>query len=64
MFRGCQKLMLKNLIYCWIVVLDWIAQKKGFDALNATQKISALCTVLFLKKNQEKTDKNDNFWPF
>ena len=27
-----------------------IAEKKGFDALNATQKISALCKVMFAKK--------------
>ena len=50
-------------------MLIWIAQKKGFDALNATQKTSALCELPFLKKSR-KTDakwskmgkmvKNDN----
>jgi len=34
-------------------MLIWIAQKKGFDALNATQKTSALCKVPFLKKSRK-----------
>ena len=35
-----------------------IAQMKGFDALNATQKTSALCEVPFLKKSR----KTDSKW--
>ena len=38
-----------------------IAQKKGFDALNATQKTSAICELPFLKKikkNRRKMRKN------
>ena len=31
-------------------MLILIAQKKGFDALNTTQKTPALCRVPFLKK--------------
>ena len=52
----------------WLLIL--IAQKKGFDALNATQKTLALCKVPFLKKKQEKLAKTvifdhfDHFWPF
>ena len=34
----------------------------GFDALNATQKTSAICKVQFLKKSR-KTGQNGNFWP-
>ena len=47
-----------------------MAQKKSFDAVNATQKTSALCKLPFLKKSR-KTDakwskmgkmvNNDNF---
>ena len=40
-----------------------IAQKKGFDALNATQKTSALCKVPFLKKSR-KTGQNGKKIPF
>ena len=39
---------MKNLKIVGLLVL--IAQKKGFDALNATQKTPALCKVSFLKK--------------
>jgi hypothetical protein len=38
-------------------LLILIAQKKGFDALNATQKTSALCKVPFMKKSR-KTGQN------
>ena len=34
-------------------LLIFIAQKKGFDALNATQKTSALCTVQFMTKSSK-----------
>ncbi len=39
-------------------LLILIAQKKGFDALNATQKTSALCKVPFMKKKEAKMVKN------
>ena len=39
----------------WLLIL--IAQKKGFGALNATQKTSALCKVPFMKKSR-KTVQN------
>ena len=35
-----------------------IAQMRRFDALNTTQKTSALCKIPFLKKNKKKTVKN------
>ena len=41
-------------------MLILIAQKKGRDALNATQKTSVLCKVPFLK-NSRKTAKNGHF---
>ena len=41
-------------------LLILIAQKKGLDALNATQKTLALCNVPFLKKTR-KTGKNGHF---
>ena len=57
---GCPKsqgspLMAKN-IRKIVRLLIYIAWKKGFDALNATQETSALCKVPFLK-NQEKLAK-------
>ena len=39
-------------------MLILIAQKKGFDALNRTQKTPAQCKVPFLKKNQENMADN------
>ena len=41
--------------------LTLVAQKKGFDAMNTTQKITALCTVPFLKKSR-KTAQNGQKW--
>ena len=55
----------------WKIVglLILIAQMKGFDALNAAQKTSALCKVPFLKKQEKEAkmvifDHFDHFWPF
>ena len=46
-------------------LLILIAQKKGFDALNATQKTLALCKVPFLEEEKtRKTGKTGNFWQF
>ena len=38
-------------------LLIYITQKKGFDALNATQKNSALCKVTFLDKSRKNSQK-------
>ena len=38
-----------------------IAQKKDFDALNATHRTSALCEVPFLKNQEKKQLKMDIF---
>ena len=43
----------QKVVELWIL----IAQKKGFNALNTTQKTPALCKVPFLKK-VGKTGKN------
>jgi hypothetical protein len=42
-------------------LLILIAQKKGFDALNATQKTSALRKVPYMKKIR-KTGQNGQKW--
>ena len=43
-----------------IWMLSYIAQRKGFDALNAMQKTAALCKVPFLKKSRKTGSK----WSF
>jgi hypothetical protein len=42
-------------------LLILIAQKKGFAALNATQKTSAPCKVPFMKKSR-KIGQNGQKW--
>ena len=62
-FKNCpskgpplQKWKMKIIRYFFL-----IAQMKRLDALNATQKTSALCKVLILKKSR-KTAKKAHFW--
>ena len=35
-------------------MLIYMAQKKDFDALNASQKTSALCKISFLKEKKTR----------
>ena len=43
-------------------MLVLIVQKKGFDALNTTQKKPQLCENYNFFKNQEKPAQNDQTW--
>ena len=44
------------------VLLIKIAQKKGFDVLNATQKTSALCKMPLLKKLRNNSNNCRHFF--